>query len=394
MTGAVSQVSVGALAGSVFLVAGLVVAAFVAAAVSGTLYRWYARERIPEGLAVLAGLGVVAIYLNTDAALSQVIGGGGGFLDPDLAVRNTVTFLVAAAAALVGGRAGDRLAGQLGVVTGARELDVELSRLVRTVGRMTPVTLPETPEGIDDIEGYDPVPAETKEALAGKTLVFPRGLTVAELQERLAERLVADYGVGHVDADVAPDGTVDFLALGRGAAGIGPTLVPGTAAIAVLADPPFSATSGDSVQLWSTTEPEPERVASGELRSAAGDVVTLSLDEVDAASIDPVPRYRLVTLPSETRPDREFASILRRADETMGVVRIPEGSPLVGSTIGEVDVAVVAVQPSGGAVEAIPPRGRSIAAGDRLYAIARPEGLRRLERAAAEAEVDRQPEPS
>lgn len=414
-TPAVVQVGLptrGVVAGAVEIV-GLAVVAFLVAVLAAILHRWYARSRIPEGLAVLAGLSVVALSLSTYAALGQVIGGTGtGLLDLEVAFVNAVTFLLAAGAALVGGRAGDRITGQLNVVSGAREVDVELSRLVRSVGRVISVTLPDSPDEIDDVEGYDPVPEETKEALAGKTFVFPRGLTVAALRERLVDRLVDDYGVGHVDVDLAADGSVEFLAIGSRAAGIGPTLVPGTAATAIRADPPFSATSGDEVQLWSvgagggpgwTDGPgddgergadapgEPERVATGELRAAADDVVTLALDEVDAESIDPREPYRLVTLPSEPRADREFASLLRRADETMGVLEIPEGSPLVGSTTGELAVSVVAIVPGGGTVEAIPPRSRELEAGETVYAIARPEALRRLEAAAAAPEPEDEP---
>ncbi|HKJ59127.1 MAG TPA: TrkA C-terminal domain-containing protein [Halobacteriales archaeon] len=373
------------LAANAVQIVGLTVTAFLVGTLAAVTYRWYARSRIPEGLAMLAGLAAVTLYLNTDAALGQVIGGGVGLLDPEVVARNSVTLLLAAAAAVVGGRAGDRLAAQLGAVSGARELDVELSRLVRSVGRVITVTLPESADGIDDVEGYDPVAQETKETLAGKTLVFPRGLTVAVLRERLADRLKDDYGVGHVDVELAADGSVEYLAVGSRAAGIGPTLVPGTAATAVRADPPFSATSGDAVQVWSTDD-GPRRVATGNLRAAAEDVVTLALDEVDAESLDPGPRYRLVTLPSQARPDREFASLLRRADETMGAVRIPEGSALDGATVGETAVSVVAVQPEDGTVEAIPRRDRPLAAGDVLYAVARPEALRRLEAAAAPVE--------
>ena len=402
------------LAANALQIVGLAITALLVAALAAITYRWYARMRIPEGLAVLAGLAAVAIYLNTDAALGQVIGKDLGLLDLEVALQNTVTFLVAAVAAVVGRRAGDRFAAQLNVVSGAREVDVELSRLVRTVGRVISVTLPESAGQIDDVEGYDPVSDETKAALAGKTLVFPRGLTVAALRERLVDRLQDDYDVGHVDVDLAADGSVEYLAVGSRAAGIGPTLVPGTAATAIRADPPYSATSGDAVQVWTvgggveeaggdaagaggndgeTTTVEgaddvaPERVATGELRAAAEDVVTIALDEVDAESIDPTRRYRLATLPSEPRADREFASLLRRADETMGVVTIPEGSPLVGATVGDVAVSVVAIQPAGGTVEAIPSQDRALAAGDVLYPIARPEALRRLENEAAPAEA-------
>ena len=383
------QLAPSTLAASAVQVVGLAVASAIVAALAAVGYRLYTRSRISEGLAVLAGLAVVTIYLNTDAALGQVISGGVGLLDPEVVVRNVVTFVVAAAAATVGGRVGDRFAAQLGVVSGARELDVELSRLVRSVGRVIAVTLPESADDVDDIEGYDPVAPEVKAALAGKKLVFPRGLTVAELRERFADRLKEDYGVGHVDVDLAADGSVEYLAVGSRAAGIGPTLVPGTAAVAIRADPPYSAASGDTVQVWVTGEAA-SRVATGELRSAAADVVTLALDEVDAESIDPVRDYRLVTLPEEPRPDREFASLLRRADETMGAVRIPTGSPFDGATVAETNASVVAVQPNGGTVEAIPRRDRELAAGDVLYVVARPEALRRLEAAAAPVE----PEPA
>ena len=382
--------AVGQLAGEQFLegfteflvrIVGLTLVAGVATVLAAVLYRWYARVRIPEGLGVLIGLAVVAIYLNTDVALSQVIGGGTGLLDPVPAARNVVTFLLAGAASLAGRRVGDRIALDIGAVSGSRELDVELSRLVRSVGRSIHVEMPESIDDVEDIEGYDPVSPETKAAVAGKTLVFPRGLTVSELRERLADRLRADYGVGHVDVDLAADGSVEFLAVGSRASGIGPTLVPGTAATAVRADPPFAATSGDAVQVWAAGQ-EPERVASGEVRGTAGDVVTLAVDEVDAEALSPDRRYRLVTLPGGPRADREFASLLRRADETMSVVTVAEGSAIAGETVGDLDVTLVAVHPADGPVETIPRRGRPLAVGDDLYVIARPEAIRRLEASA------------
>lgn len=382
-----TQLAFEAVAAGAVQIVGLAVAAAATATVAAVVYRWYARVRIPEGLAVLAGLAVVAIYLNSDAALSQVIGdvdGSTGLLDIGTATRNVVSFLVAAGGAVMGRRVGDRFALDVGVVSGARELDAELSHLVKSVGRLITVELPETADEIEDIEGYDPVSPETKAALAGKTLVFPRGLIVAELQERLVERLRQDHGVGHVDVDLSADGTVEYLALGSRAAGIGPTLVPGTVATAVRADPPFSAASGDFVQLW-TAGKDPERVATAEVRGTTGDLVTLALDEADAEAIDLELCYRLVTLPQVSRPDREFASLLRRAEETMGVVTIVEGSALAGRPIGEVDATVVAVRPTGGSVVTIPKRDRTIEAGDELYVVARPEAIRRLEREGAGA---------
>lgn len=363
------------LVGALAQILGLAGASAGAATIGALVYRWYARSSIPEGIAMLVGLTVVAIYLNATAVFTELIGGTAGILSLDVVLVNTATIIIAAVAA-VGGRAlGDRLATQVGVMTGAREFDVEVGRLVQSVGRVTAVELPSE---IADIEGYDPVPDETKTTLAGKTLVFPHRLSVTDLRDRLVDRLKEDYDVGHVDVDLRDDGTIEHLGLGRRAAGLGPTLAPGTAATAVRADPANSASAGDVVQLW-RPGPEPERVTTAEIRGVVDDVVTVSLDEVDAGALDTDARYRLVTLPGEARPEREFAALLRQADETMAVVEIEPGSPLDGTPIAALDLTTVAVRGADGTVRAIPSKRHLLSAGETLFAMARPETLRRLE---------------
>ncbi len=342
----------------------------------GVLHRWYANERVPDGLSVLVGLGGVAAYLNTAGALGDVILGDLDLLAVETVLFNVVVFAVAAVAADLGGRAGDRLGVSVFAVSGAHSVDRDVSRIVRTVGRVITVELPEE---IGDIDGYDPVDPATKAEIAGQQLVFPRGLTVEALRNRMVERLRTDYGVGHVDVDLADDGTVEYLAVGSRAAGLGPTLPPGHAAVTVRADPPNGASPGDAVQVWTAGEGDPTRVTTAELRGTAADAVTLAVDEADLELLDPEAAYRLVTLPVEPRADREFAAQLRSAAETMGVVTLAAGSPLAGSTVGALDLAVVAVRPADGPVEAIPPRDRALAAGETVYVVARPDRLRKLE---------------
>ena len=351
----------------------------------GLLYRWYAQERVPDGLSVLVGLSGVALYLNTAGALGDVVGGQQDLLALETAVFNVVTFFVAGAAAAAGGRTGDRAGVGLFAVSGRRAVETDVSRIVQTVGRVTTVEIPET---IGDIDGYDPVDDATKEKLAGQVLLFPRRLTHQELRTRFVDRLRTDYGVGHVDVDFAADGTVEYLAVGSREAGIGPTLPPGSAAVALRADPPNNASPGDAVQVWTGGDAEgaaaPKRVTSAELRGTAGDVVTLAMDEEEARRLDTEARYRLVTLPVEARVDRAFAAQLRDAEETMSVVTIQAGSALANAAVGALDVAVVALRTAGGDLEAIPSRTRALAPGETLYVIARPDRLRRLERAAAD----------
>lgn len=372
------------LVGDIARIIGLAVASAGIAAIAALIYRWYARTSLPEGVAVLAGLSVVAIYLNATVVFDQLIGGRASILALEVVLANAVTILAAAVAAVGGRYVGDKLAVQVGAVTGARELESEIGRIVQSVGRVTTVDIPEE---IADIEGYDPVSDEAKAALAGKTLVFPRRLAVGDLRDRLVDRIKQDYGIGHVDVDLRDDGTIDHLGVGKRAAGLGPTLAPGTAATAVRADPANSASAGDVVQLW-RSGPDPERVVTAELRGAVDDVVTLALDEVDAMALDDGEPYRLVTLPAEARPEREFAALLRDADETMAVVEIEVGSPLDGTPIGALDLTTIAVRAADGSVSAIPSRSRVLAAGDTLYAMARPETLRRLESAGSAVSDD------
>ena len=388
-----------ALAGQVVVgdffvdVARTVVLAVIAAAtgsLAGVIHRWYAGARVPDGLSILVGLSVVAIYLNTAGALGEVIGGELDLLAIETAVFNTITFFVAGVSAVGGGRIGDRISNGIFAVSGRKTVERDVSRIVRTVGRVTTV---QVPEEVDDIVGYDPVDAATKEKLSGQVLVFPRRLTVGDLRSRFVERLQTDYGVGHVDVEFADDGTIEYLALGGRESGIGSTLPPGSAAVAVRADPPNNASPGDSVQVWTDGDPEaetsPQRVTNAEIRGTADDLVTLAMDESDAKRLDTDRRYRLVTLPVEPRADREFAAQLRAAEETMGAVGIDDGSDLTGSSIGALEVSVIAVRAADGDVVAIPTRERAIAVGETLYVIARPSQLRKLESAAvAESPAD------
>lgn len=350
---------------------GLAVLAGATAGAGAVGYRWYAREAIPTKLAVLLGLGAVALWLNTLVALSQYLGAVEEPFEATTAAVNVAGFLTAAVAAVAGRRAGDRLALSSSVVAGARAVEGEVSPLVRAVGRVVTVTVPEE---IGTIEGYDPVEERVVESLSGKTLLFSRGVTVAELEDRFVARLRENYGIGHADVEFTSEGEIAYLAVGSRAAGLGPALAPGHVAVAVRADPPGDASPGDVVQLWSE---DGRRVTTGELRGTAADVATIALAAEDV-DIDRERGYRLVTLPAGSRPDREFAAALRGAAETAGVVAVREGSALVGERVGAVDATVVAIRTVEETVHPLPPSSQVLEPGDAVHVVARPETLRRL----------------
>ncbi len=358
-------------------VVGFFLLSVVVVGICAFAYRWYFGRRVPDGVAALVGVSAVVLVLNALAlgvSLGTIISGQSttNVFDVSNVLQNIVSLLAALAATPIGVRGGDVAAASL-TGTGVG-LDGELRTVVRSAGRVTPVKLPEE---IEDMDDHDPVIDKTKAEIAGKTLLFPRRLTVDELRDRLVTRLKDDYGVGYVDVELDDDGKVEYLAVGSRLLGIGPTLAPGTAVIAVRADPANGASTGDLVQVWSDGD-DPSRVLTAELRGTAGDVVTLAADEDEMKRLDPTTSYRLVTLPTDPRADREFASLLRTADETMGTVSVDEGSALAGATVGDVGATVAAIRPARGTVEAIPKRGRTLAPGDTLYVVARPEALRRL----------------
>ncbi|KAA9398831.1 potassium transporter TrkA [Haloarcula sp. CBA1130] len=361
--------------GVVWLLAIAILAATPAGAIA-VFYRWYVRERIQTGLALLFGLTAVVLVIGATTALSEVILGDEDVLAAGAVLLNIAAFLAGGVGAYGGMRVGDRLGVDLFAATGGRNIDADVSEIVQTVGRVTSVRLP---EDIDDIIGYDPMPDETKETLADRRFLFPRRLTKDELRDRLVVRLKTDYGVGHVDVELADDGTVDYLAIGSRAAGIGPTLPPSTNAVAIQADPAHAASAGDLVQVWEQSPAK--RVLTGELRGVADDVVTVAIDAADTPKLDPETQYKLVTLPVQDRSDREFASLLRAADETMGTATVEPGSTLDGAPVGSLAVSVVAITRDDTAPETIPSRERVLAAGDTIYAIATPDALRRLEQA-------------
>jgi len=255
--------------------------------------------------------------------------------------------------------------------------------LVRATGRSITVTISPADE-IADIDGYDPVAEETKAALADTTLAFSRGLRVEELKTQLSNRLKEEYDINYVDLELETDGTITYLGVGRQPAGLGPTLQPGMDATAIRADPAFSATPGDSIQIWRR---DGTRVGNAELRAAVGMVATVIADETIVSTLDPATNYRLLTLPSDSRPEREFAGMLRRADETLSVFTLADRSPLIGTSVGDLDLTLIAIETPDGKIETIPSRDRLLAAGEELFALGKPAALRRLEAGVKNADV-------
>ncbi len=326
---------------------------------------------------VLVGLGAIAVWLNMTGGLGHYVQGETTLTQPEVAAVNVGSLAAGVATSVYGGRIGDRLAVEVGTLKHVG-VDGDVASFVRSAGRSIRVQLPDE---VEEIPGYDPVDPGVESAVAGQELVFPRGLTVDELRDRVVARLKDEFDVGYVDLELDADGEVEFLGLGSRVSGIGPTLGPGTYAVAVHADPAYAATPGDVVQLWRENEEGMERAASGELRGAADDVVTVAVDEDAADELSGSEEYRLVTLPSEKSAEKELAAMLRAADETMAVVDVSADGVLSGASPASLGLPVVAVEARDGEVEAVPDPDRAFVEGDRVYVVGRPDQLRKLSEA-------------
>lgn len=282
--------------------------AFALGAAVGFLHRSYAGDEIPFYAPIIVGLGAVGLWLNTASALIMFIAGVGEEAAEPVVLSqielNILTAIVGGIAAYAGGRTGDHIAPSVQVMANSRPARTDMSTMVSTVGRVIRVTIPEQ---IGTIDGHDPVTNETKTRLAGEEFVFPRGLTVYALRERIITRLREDYYVGYVDLELNEDGVITYLALGRRIAGIGPTLPPNRVAIAITANPPPAASPGDVVQLW---ELPPEAAAEEEIAKGP------DLPDPDVAE-DTLP----VIL--EENPERWYRP---RSDRYAFAVRTPDGN--------------------------------------------------------------------
>jgi len=363
---------------AVLRVVGFAVLSAGTAATMAATYRWYSAESIPDGVAVLVGVTIVALWLNTQTALQQAIIGNTGLTEPGTAVYTVVVFVASAIAADGGRRLGDHLARDVFLTATPRTI-TDVTQLVRSAGRVVTVDLPDE---IADIDGYDPVDESVKDDLTGQTLLFPRRLSLDQLRERLVARLERDFGVGHVDIELAADGTIEYLAVGSRLAGIGPTLAPGTVAVALEADPAVDASPGDAVSIWARDEGGPaRRVAGGELRAAVDDVATVAVDAADARDLESDRAYRLTTLPGSPGAERELVSLLRAADETVTAISVAPDDPLIGHQVGALPLLVVALEretDDGETSLPLPADDVRLAAGDIAYVLGRPDALRRV----------------
>ncbi|QSX00937.1 hypothetical protein [Haloterrigena alkaliphila] len=333
-------------------------------------YRALTVRKLPAGPAVLVGLALPTGWLTIGAVRQGTVVAE----SPLLHYTSSVFLLGVVAAGTLAAAGGHRLGDHLACgVFDVRPLERSgpVADLVRSAGLAVAVTLPDT---IDDADGYPTVDAARKRELAGRRFLFPSDLSVSELQARLEARIESDFDVGYVCAELDEDGSAVGVAVGDRQVGVSPTLGPDQVAVAIAADPPSRASTGDPVEIWTTGDGQNGFVATGTLRASAGSATTLLVDADDATAFEAGRRYRLTTRPETPSDGHALVSAIRAADETVTVRTVDEGGPLENEFAGWVPGRVLAIE-RGDEIISLPADREPLEAGNMVYAFGTPVEL-------------------
>ena len=309
-----------------------------------------------------------------------------------------------------------------------RSLSTDVIELVGGRGRVSVEVAGE----VSDIEGYPPLPAETRTAILDGDWTFPADLPLAELESRFEERLRTELDLADVAVRIDEQARATVSAAPPTGA-LSKRVPSGKRAVSVSALVPTGIARGDVVRVItpdldaegavlaakSSGKPEPGAAAAPKLTTAAGDDpddddlradggegavpsppaatapttvggegrVTLALDRSEAAALLRADRGRVLVLSRGTRREYELTTLLRRAGKRFRRVSVVADGPLDGHTIGEAgireayDVAVLAARHDTWTVA--PSGSQPLSAGDDLFVVGSRDALDRFAEVAA-----------
>jgi|AntRauTorcE11898_2_1112593.scaffolds.fasta_scaffold00212_8 hypothetical protein len=319
-----------------------------------------------------------------------------------------------------------------------RTLSTDVVELVGGRGRATVEVAGE----VSDMEGYPPLPAETRRAIVDGEWTFPAHLPLVELEDRFAERLRTEFDLA--DVAVRIDERANATVAAAPPTGALSKRVPkGKRAVSVPALLPTGIARGDVVRVLAhdfavdgtvlaartsgTPEPGAGKAPVGETGNAGGDPletersdaeprgdggartdggeappippaasaptttggegrVTVAVDRTEATALLRAGRGRVLVLSRGTRREYELTTLLRRAGKRFRKVSVVAGGPLDGHTIGEVgvrevyDVAVLAARHDEWTIA--PGGSQRLSAEDELFVVGSRDAIDRFAEAA------------
>ena len=407
-----------------------VITGIVPALVAGTLgfvFKYVTDVTIP-------GLGVVVLSL-------AIAGVNGGLLAlNDETIRSSerapailTAIVVVLMISLYAHAQGDRLGASVTKRISLKRLrDRTLSTdVIELVGGRGRVSVEVTGE-VNDMEGYPPLPADTRRAILDGDWTFPADLPLAELESRFAERLQTELDLADVSVRIDERARATVAAAPPTGA-LSKRVPAGKRAVSVSALVPTGIARGDVVRVitpdldaqglviaaQSSGKPEPGAGAASTSAPVAGDDadpddlrtdggeaavapppaataptttggegrVTLALDRAEATALLRADRGRVLVLSRGTRREYELTALLRRTGKRFRRASVVAGGPLDGHTIGEAEVREaygVAVLAARHDTWTIAPGGsQPLSAGDDLFVVGSREALNRFAEVAA-----------
>ncbi|WP_225335069.1 potassium channel family protein [Halomicrobium urmianum] len=275
---------------------------------------------------------------------------------------------------------------------------------------------------VADMEGYPPLPEDLRAEIRGSEWPFPADLRIAELEERLADRLLTEYDLGDASVTVDERGRATVVAAPP-FSGLSKRIEDDRHAVSVDAVLPTGLARGDEVTLITADAQVRGTVVSARSGDGSAKPVdaepaeTLDGPDVDGAEKPPAPvrapttdggegrltaavhrtdaqplvraaQAKVVVESRGTRREYELVSLLRRADVRFRKVTVGANAPVAGERLGEASlretygVGAFAVRKSGGWVVA-PGDDDVVEAGEEVYAVGARDALDAFEEAVA-----------
>ena len=347
----------------------------------------------------IPGLGVVVLA----GGLAGISGGLLGLLEENVAqsTAGVAAILVVLMLSLWAHAQGDKLGASVPrhlTLSRLRSADFSTEFLDRvdTYGqiKIEPLT-------VEDIEGYPPLTEETRQAIQESTWKFPVGLSVAELETKVAEKLTDAYSLADVTVSIDSEGLAEITAAPE-TAGLSRRIPTGKRAVSIRALLPTGLAIGDRVTLalsegsvsgtvvsaktdglsptnettavetdGGTDEESGERVPQAPTTTGGRGSVTVALSPEEARRVVRENVAKLTVDSRGTNREYEALDVLEREDNQFQIVTISAGTPFDGIALDDAKfrekfgVAVLGVRRNTERLVA-PPRSTRLAAGDEL----------------------------
>ena len=366
----------------------------------------------------IPGLGVVVVA----GGLAGISGGLLGLLSPEVTQSwaGVTALLVILMLSLWAHAQGDKLGAAVPKWLtlkrlGSVGLSTDIRHRVDTYGQVKIRPLGE----VDDIEGYPPLPEETREAISSGSWKFPADLSLRELEGKLVEKLTEEFELAEVSVDVSKNGLANIRAA-PGLAGLSRRVPSGKRAVSIRTRLPTGLAKGETVTLDLPDKSVVGDVLSARTLDTDGSVSQSTNTPVDATpdggqvgeTTESPPRPQTTTggdgevtvaVSSDTArhivqqdfakvtvhsrgKSREFEAIdvLQRDGNQFRSLTVNAGGRLEGTTLGEARVrdeyGVVVLAIRRPSERVVSPRGSAtLSDGDELIVAGKPEAIGRFE---------------